>query len=145
MRLEEFQHIEIKLLGSIKEDDVDLARRIRQRLQGIADAKLNPFVKPGGGEVPLCPLRLVRIKLGSDHLALSIVADRGRQKDRRDSKGRAKLNDGFRLDASSKAIKQMPKPGADWHIGLSHSLVKTRSALTKRAGPLGLPYAPEDR
>jgi hypothetical protein len=53
MRLEEFQDIEIKLLGSIKEDHVDLARRIRQSLQGIADAKLNPFVKPGGCKVPL--------------------------------------------------------------------------------------------
>ena len=74
--LQKFEDIEVKTLGSIEEDHINVAGWIGQGFQGIADAKLNPLLQTSGGKVALCLLCFLEFEFGRDDLARPIVTDR---------------------------------------------------------------------
>ena len=134
MRLKEPEHVEIERLGSIKEDHVDVVRRIGQSLQGIANAKLNQFFQAGGGKVLLCPLRLLGIEFCSDHLAtpLSRMADARKIVEIPNEVPNSTTV--LAWEPLAKNIKEVAKLPAHRHVGLPHGSIKTVCAGIAHAG-----------
>ena len=75
-RLQKFQHMEVKSLGAIEQNQINLVRKVGfQRFQRITHTKLHPFLKSSGRDVTFRSLSLFRFKLGGDDLAFPVVAD----------------------------------------------------------------------
>ena len=134
---QELEHAEVKALGAIEEDHVDVARRGGKSLEGIADAKLHELVEADGGEILPGALGLFGVELSGDEAAAAIVAESRGEIDGGDAEGGAELDDGLRLSGAGEAVEELAKLGADGHVGLAHALVKAHAGGDSVPGLLG--------
>jgi len=63
-------------------------------------------------------LAFARLELRADHAAAAVVANRGREVDRRDSERGAELDDGTGAQHARRDVEQPPRGGLDWNEGI---------------------------
>src|ERR1700759_866406 len=106
MWVEQLDHREIQLLPAIKQHETDRPVEIGERGKRVAFKDGDEVVQPGLGECLLRRGDLVGAELGSHHTAATVVAHRGSQMQRRNTKGNTEFHNRRGTSRSYQRVQQ---------------------------------------